>query len=343
MPALSIVIVNYNTAEETGACIQSIYKYTTNLDVEVIVVDNGSVEKASADLGNKFPQIKFLRLGFNEGFGRGNNAGIAIATASTILLLNSDTLIFDDAIERTFHFLMSGKEVAMVGCKLLNEDGSEQISSYIPVKHHLLNLWINTNIMVERIASLFPALRFYSHHYEVTKEYQQKSHRCDGVSGAFMMFKNDIMAKIGYFDPDFFLYSEETEWCRNRIQKKASIMYFSDAAVIHLGGRSAPAELSRKQMLLSSLLYNMKVGYGFYFACICIHFSSAIMNLPFILLMKKENAKSVWRGIVTLFKIIPDIVFEIPRYGRKLGSRPAPLKIREWRVSNRPDQRFTST
>lgn len=332
MTALSIVIVNYNTREMTLRCLDSLYSNTRDLEFEVILVDNGSQEKISRSIEHQYPRLVLVTLELNEGFARGNNAGIRLAKAPVILLLNSDTIIFDDAIKKTYDFLVSRADIGMVGCKLLNEDGSEQLSSYIPVRYPLFNLFVSTNLLVNSFLRLVPLLkRKYINHLDEVRELQKESHFCEAVSGAFMMFKDRDIHPWGYLDPDFFLYSEETEWCRNRILRHTKIFYYAEASIIHLGGRSAPGELMQKQMLLSSFLYNYKVGLGVYWTCVVIYLTGSFTNLPLLPFMKKENARTTWRAIQSFFRILPDLLFEIPKYANTFGSRPHPLKIKELR------------
>ena len=332
MNHLSIVIVNYNTYQLTINCIRSIYKYQSALRYEIIVVDNGSAESLPDKFAEDFPEVKLIGLKKNEGFARGNNAGISIATAPVILLLNSDTLVFDDSIERTYHYLLAKTDVGMIGCKLLNEDKTEQLSSFIKMKYPLLNLFINTNVLISKVLSELKLFKSHSKHLELVREQQQTNHYCEAVSGAFMMFKNDVIKPAGYLDPDFFLYAEETDWCRNRICKFTNIFYYKEASIIHLGGRSSISEFSEKQMLLSAFLYSYKRSLSFYLMVLLIYFINSIINLPVLLVVKKSSAKRIFVQIKSFVMILPDLLFDIPKYNRAPGSRLVPLMTKEFKA-----------
>lgn len=329
MPELSIVIINYNTFSITSDCLRSIYKYTKELTFEIILVDNGSKDRAAKEFLIDFPEIKLIALPENVGFARGNNAGIEAALAPVILLLNSDTLIFDNSIKATFDFLNKKEDVGLVGCRLLNKDGSEQLSTYITVKHPLFNLLVTVNLFVRIIASVFPSLKFYTKHLAAVSEAQKESHYCEAVSGAFMMFKNSELSRYGHFDPDFFLYCEETEWCRNRVLKHTKIYYYNEASIIHIAGQSSQNDIIQKQILLSSFLYTYKINLYYYWSSIIIYAISCPMNLFFLPFMKRINAKREFKIVKYFPSIIPYLFFEIPRYSRKYGSRPQPLIIKE--------------
>lgn len=328
---LSIVIINYNTFSITSNCIRSIYKNTSNLSFEIILVDNGSAERNPDDFLIEFSELRLIKLRENIGFGRGNNEGIKAAKASTILLINSDTLVIDNAIKTTYDFLFHRHDIGMVGCRLINDDGSEQASSFVSVRFPLLNVFINTSNVARTIASFFPIFKKYTKYNEAVSVAQKQTHRCDAISGAFMMFKDDHIRDIGYFDPDFFLYCEDTEWCRNRITKKTDIYYFASASVIHLGGKSSNAKDVQMQTMLSLFLYAYKVGLGTYFMFILIHFMGYATNFFLLPFMATDNREREWNLIVNFFSMMDELFYNIPRYKRQIGSRPIPLKAKAFR------------
>jgi GT2 family glycosyltransferase len=328
---ISIVILNYNTFDLTANCIRSIYEHTKKLTVEVIVVDNGSAERNPDDFLRQFPGIVLKKLPENVGFSRGNNIGIEVASADVVLLLNSDILVIDDAIEKVYSYFQPRPDLGMIGCKLLNEDGSEQLSSFVHVQYPLLNLWINSSPIFHQIARFFPSLDLYANYFEFVKRSQQKTHSCAAIGGAFMMFRRSTLSRYGFLDPDFFLYCEDTEWCRNRILKHHEIVYYSEAAVIHLSSRSSPSHLVEKQSLLSSFLYAYKLGTFNYLASLFIYITSSLLNLLLVFFMKKINRRKHVRLMLSFIALMPIILFNIPKFRRAFGSRTEPLRIREYR------------
>jgi GT2 family glycosyltransferase len=333
MPQLSIIIVNYNTYQYTVNCIRSIKSFVKQLEHEIILVDNASKECAPQKFLMEFPDIILIPLSENIGFGRGNNVGIRAAKASTLLLLNSDTLIFDDSIDKTFRFLHKQPFVGMVGCKLLNDDGTEQLSSFIHVRFPLLNLLINANPFLSALSRFLNVPSNYDH-IRLTLKAQQKNHSCEALSGAFMMVKKEVIEQCGDFDPDFFMYCEDTEWCRNRIIKKFKIYYFTEASIIHLGGKSSTSVIVSKQTQLSSFLYNYKIGKITYCLVLAITLFNSICNLLALPMVKTETRVALTNQLKSLIAIVPYLLFDIPRYKRTYAGRPGMLIIDDYKKSN---------
>ena len=228
---LSIIIVNYRSAGLIKNCLETVYAYNADFSFEVIIVDNDSQDASRAILTESFPTISWIEMGYNSGFARANNAGIKASQYDTILLLNPDTLAIDDAIKKCFYKLKESEFVA-AGVQLLNPDRSLQISGSFFVKgglNHLLPIpyWGNfIRWLGYRTRSKVPHIKNPTEVDIV-----------DWINGAFLMVKKDAIAKAGLLDEDFFLYSEEIEWC-SRLQKTGPLCIFGHLQMIHLQGES---------------------------------------------------------------------------------------------------------
>jgi GT2 family glycosyltransferase len=229
---LSIIIVNYKTAQLTIDCLKTIYDQTSNLRFEVIVVDNDSADNSSARIPAAFPEVRWIQMEYNAGFARANNAGIRQSRGEVVLLLNSDTLNANNAIDDCFRIFQSSFYVAC-GVQLLNADGSPQISGNYVMKgglNHLLPLpyvgtlikWVGTMMSVKK-----PNVPDSDREVEV-----------DWINGAFLMVKKTAIDQAGLLDEDFFLYAEEAEWC-SRLKKVGRLCIYGQFKVIHLQGVSA--------------------------------------------------------------------------------------------------------
>jgi GT2 family glycosyltransferase len=228
---LSILIVNYKTPGLVLDCIASVFKFPAE-NIEIIVIDNASGDNLESMLKSAYPTVSYLQMGYNAGFARANNAGINNSSGDAVLLLNSDTIVKDNAINNCFKDFMAS-QYAACGVQLLNPDGSPQISGNYAMKgglNYLLPLPLLGNFL-KGIATIFkvkkPNVPEASGIVEV-----------DWINGAFLMVKKAVIDQIGLLDEDFFLYAEEAEWC-SRIKKAGRLCIYGDQHVIHLQGESA--------------------------------------------------------------------------------------------------------
>ncbi len=318
---LSIIIINYNTNQYTLQCIRSIYEQTKNIEFEIIVIDNNSQKESANQILKEYPSIKLIKNSENIGFGRANNQGIAMAKGRYILLLNSDTIILENALEKCIRFMDSDfardNNIGLVGCRLLNEDLSQQNSVF--AKGSLLSYFFHSNPFINKFIRPNKNLSL------------NKSQFVSGVSGAFMLFRKEVFKVVKPFDPDIFMYSEETELCRNRVSKHFNIYYWREAKVIHLGGKSSKGNSSYYQNVLSFSLYWYKKGfllYLFYITIFSFNWLSHLILYPLVSVFNKKSINLYKRFIISYLKVCPYLFIEIPRYSKNWGSRPSPLILK---------------
>ncbi|MEO7265994.1 MAG: glycosyltransferase family 2 protein [Ferruginibacter sp.] len=228
---LSIIIVNYKTAGLVMDCIASLYRFSI-ADMEIIVVDNDSRDGIEVQLLQLYPAVTFIQTGYNSGFARANNAGIKESRGEVVLLLNSDTVIQENAVEQCYDRLLNSQYVA-AGVQLQNEDGSPQISGNYAMQgglNYLLPLPVLGKFF-KWMASMLGLKKTNVPEATTTTE-------VDWVNGAFLMAKKDAIEKAGMLDEDFFLYFEEAEWC-SRLRKIGKLCIYGDLHVTHLQGESA--------------------------------------------------------------------------------------------------------
>lgn len=319
---VSIIIVNYNTNQLTCNCIGSIYTETTDIDFEIIVVDNASQREDPHMIRKKYPLVNLIINKENEGFGRANNIGISHAKGTYILLLNSDTIILDKAINKCFSFMKSNfaseRNIGLLGCTLLNSDltiqpsvfGKENIHAYI----------VNGNPIMSKLSAFIRKKEPFDF---------SKMQPVSGIAGAFMFFKAEVFERIAPFDPDIFMYSEETELCRRRIRKHYNIMYWPGARILHYSRQSGEKEVMHHQNMLSTALtwYKKSIPhYLLYFVYSTINSMLLIISFPLAREKSKKEIASVLKGYV---KILPYLLFDIPKYVKDWGSRKQPLKLKE--------------
>ncbi|MBA3673980.1 MAG: glycosyltransferase, partial [Chitinophagaceae bacterium] len=119
---LSIIIINYKSAGHVLTCIQSIYSETRKYSFEIIVVDNNSEDNSETKITTSFPDVIWIQSGYNAGFARANNIGIRVSKGENILILNADTIILDNALDKTIDLFKTKPDAVACGVQLLNPD-----------------------------------------------------------------------------------------------------------------------------------------------------------------------------------------------------------------------------
>jgi len=235
---LSVVIVNYNTKKFFKDCLESIFKHTKGLDYELIVVDNastdGSVEYLQRFKGSKVQRSKVIFNKENLGFSRGNNQGIRQAEGKYILLLNSDTLLKDNALFKMVEFVDQHPEISVLGPRLLNSDGIFQAS-------------------VGRFPTLpVVAVMLFKEHFGGSRLVRWAPDRIcpvDWVMGAALIARKEVFEKVGLLDEKIFMYMEEVEWCYRVKKAGYKIYFYPGAEIFHLGQGSS--KTGRKEPILN--------------------------------------------------------------------------------------------
>lgn len=230
MIELSVIIVNYNTKEIILSCLNSIKKHTKNVSFEVIVVDNASTD-GSLDILRKRKDIKLIRVTENLGFAKGNNLGIRVARGNYVLLLNSDTELFENSFRKMIDFLSVNNEVGIAGCSLLNKDGTKQSNGgHFPT---LLKVFLWSSFLDD-----FPGMDFFKLYHPHVPFYE-KQRELDWITGAFFMVRKEILNEAGLLNERFFMYVEELELCYRVKQCGWQVFYTPITSVTHLGGASS--------------------------------------------------------------------------------------------------------
>jgi hypothetical protein len=250
-PAVSVIIVNWNTRDLLRGCLHSIAAETSAAH-EVIVIDNASRDGSAAMVAAEFPDVVLIANADNRGFAAANNQGLRIARGRNLLLLNPDTLILDHAIDTMLDWLHAHPQVGCVGCQVLERPGVIQRTSFAdPGFWHLAIVELG----LMRLSRRVPALGWPWY-----LDWDRQSEReVDVVSGMFMLVPRPVMERVGLLDEAFFIYGEEADWCR-RIRKAGWACVFAPVAqIIHLdGGSKSTAQIKSRmfiQLQKSHLIY----------------------------------------------------------------------------------------
>ncbi|HMJ67963.1 MAG TPA: glycosyltransferase family 2 protein [Cyclobacteriaceae bacterium] len=249
---VSVIIVNYHTFDLTCNCIQSVEDRTKGTSYEIILVDNGSTKMEEMEFGKRFPRITYINTSENMGFSRANNVGIKRARGIYVLLLNSDTILVNDAVTIAKEVLENDTTIGVVSGQLLNPDGSVQ-----PVAGKFPSL---KNLLLD----LFRVSRFYdreqrSKFYLGTEWNYDQAGEVDWVWGAFFMFRRLSLNEFpgNKLHETFFMYYEDVQWCYHfKTILKKKVVYAPGPKAIHYLGKSDKNAEDRDAKYFSSMLPN---------------------------------------------------------------------------------------
>jgi len=309
-PEISIVIVNWNTRKLLKNCLQSIASVKTSRDSEIIIVDNGSNDGSSEMCRKVFPKVRLIENGSNLGFGQANNQGILSSKAELVLLLNSDTIVLPNSIEKMIEPMHKDSSIGVLGCRLIRPDGSYQPSS--------MNYPNLKTVIVERL--LLYKLSLKLPRTPVEPPYIESQIECDWVSGACMLIRKNALETAGLFDPNIWMYGEEMELCYRIKAAGWKVAFHPDATIIHLGGESWKEQAYSPTLLkMTGLLFFFKKHFSIstYFTVCFLTSVGAMLRLliwpfswlfqknerPHILLEMRSNLLILVQNIRSLFMV----------------------------------------
>jgi hypothetical protein len=229
---VTVLIANWNGRDVLGECLRSLVRQTVGLRYEIVVVDDASTDGSAEMVRREFPGVRLALQEVNSGFVRANNAGAEIARGRYILLLNSDTVLVNNAVLIMAEYLDRHEEVGACGGMLLSPDGTPQISfGCAPSLRQALvdALFLN---------DLFPRLHLPARGV-IPREDITTPFAVEYVSGADLMIRKDCVGRSGLFDTSFEAYYEEVDLCRRvRARGTMEVHFIPGARIIHIGGFS---------------------------------------------------------------------------------------------------------
>ncbi len=313
---LSVIIVNYNTREFLDSCLRSLDERSDAVSTEVIVVDNGSLDGSQEMVRSRHPGIRLIENGINRGFAAANNRGIRESMGKYLLLLNSDTMLSRGALEGTVGFAEEMNLKGIVGCKLLNSDGTLQPS--VRSFPTIMNVASETFFL----SGLFPHSRIFGKYYMSFFDYSAHA-EVDWVMGAFLMFHRDVLEAVGMLDERFFMFGEEIDFCYRARQSGFRTWYFPGASVFHRWGGSSKTFYTRILWTKGSqLLFFQKHNHGIRrYTLYALLVIGMILRIPFhlsqgLFLMKSDPIHKAYcyaRAAVTLpFHLMNQSIYRQP-------------------------------
>ncbi|QIY82128.1 glycosyltransferase [Chryseobacterium sp. NEB161] len=292
---VSIIIVNYNTFKMTNECIDSICKMTSKVNYEIIVVDNASTDK-SKELFSNDERIIYIYNKENLGFGKANNLGVKSSSGKYVFFLNSDTLLLNNAVSLFFQQMEKCREsIACIGTLLLDSDG-KRIHSYGDFPSVIQELIFNTVLN-----KIFLQTNIIKSSYDKLSLQKGTFFKVDYITGAALFIRKKVIDDFGAFDPDFFMYYEESEMQKRFNDNQFYSYILIGPQIVHLEGasinKSKPNLKKRIMAIAGCLLYFKKTEtqfVNFIFRILLFIFSLPnLLNTKYSLSDRKNYIKTI--------------------------------------------------
>jgi GT2 family glycosyltransferase len=223
---LSLVILNYKTAGLTKQCVKTVDLHKPSCAYEIIVVDNASGDGVARRLGEAFPHVRVIESPRNVGYAAGNNIGIRASCGRYVLILNPDITVGPGSIDAMVAFMDAHPDVGIMGPKLVHPDGSLDVSCY-RFPEPLTPLYRRTPL------GKLPAGRLAIDRYLMSEYDRRETRDVDWLLGAVLMVRRSALEKIGPLDERYFLYFEDTDWCRRFLAAGYRVVFHPGATMVH--------------------------------------------------------------------------------------------------------------
>jgi GT2 family glycosyltransferase len=229
---LSIVIVNYNVKYFLEQCLHSVERASRNMETEVFVVDNNSVDGSCAMVQEKFSWVKLIRNDENLGFSVANNQAIRESSGKYVLLLNPDTVIEEDTLDKCMSYMDEHPDAGGLGVKMIDGNGE-----FLPESKRALPSPGVAFYKIFGLSRLFPKSRIFGR-YHLGYLDRDKVHSIDILPGAFLMLRKSALDEVGLLDETFFMYGEDIDLSYRLIKAGYKNIYFPETTIIHYKGES---------------------------------------------------------------------------------------------------------
>ena len=229
-PILSISLVNTNNKKLLQACLESLYAQDHGMTFETILVDNVSTDGSVEMVRELYPQVEVMVNQTRKGFAANHNQAIKVSRGEYILVFNEDTIVRPGALKSMVDYLAAHEKAGAVGCRLENPDGTLQKSCY-KFPSPLQSVFENT-----MLTAAFP-------NSPIVGDYRGWAHdtvrEVDFVSGAAIMVRRKVIETTGLLDEGFFIYAEESDWCKRMRKDGWKVVFVPDGTIVHYGGQSS--------------------------------------------------------------------------------------------------------
>jgi GT2 family glycosyltransferase len=245
---LSIIIVNFETFQMTQQTIKSVLNHGNPFSYDIYVVDNASEDGSFEELQKTFAKeseegkIKFIQNSENGGFAQANNLALKRTNSEYVLLLNSDTVVVGDCLEKSMNYMKNHPDTGILGCKVLLPDGTLDKACRRSFPEFSVSFYRMTGL-----SKLFPKSGRFGR-YNLTYLDEDETYEVDCVMGAFMLLKSSTIDDVGLLDEKFFMYGEDIDWCYRTKTAGWKVIYYSEAEIIHYKGSSNTKKQNKRMI-----------------------------------------------------------------------------------------------
>ncbi len=229
---LSVIIVNYNVEYFLEQCLNSVKKALTNVNGEVFIVDNNSIDNSVEMVRQRFPEYHLIDNKVNLGFSKANNQAIRLSKGEYVLLLNPDTVVEEDTFEKVVAFMDKTPDAGGLGVRMVDGKGT-----FLPESKRGLPTPAVAFYKIFGLSKLFPkSEKFGQYHLGYLSEFE--TNEIEILSGAFMLMRQEALDKVGLLDEAFFMYGEDIDLSYRIIKGGYKNYYFPETRIIHYKGES---------------------------------------------------------------------------------------------------------
>lgn len=229
---LSIIIVSYNVKHFLDQCLQSVMKAIEEIEAEVLIIDNNSSDDSCYMIKEKFPNAILIENKENVGYAKANNQALKIANGKYKLLLNPDTILQEETLKKCIDFMEKNKNAGALTVKMIDGNGK-----FMPESKRSFPSPLVAFFKTFGFSSIFPKSKLFGK-YHLGYLDENKIHKIEVLSGAFMFIRNSVIERIGLLDEDFFMYGEDIDYSYRMHKEGFDNYYFPKSSIIHFKGES---------------------------------------------------------------------------------------------------------
>ena len=239
VPDVSVVILTYNARDLLLKCVDSVVQASEGMAVEIIVSDNGSNDGTQEAIRQRFPDVVLVENNANLGYSGGNNRGIEVSRGRHVLILNPDTVLDRDNLRLTYEYAEHHPECGVVGCKVFYPDGSIQ-RTWFPALTLFYAMWIGFGLQ-----KLLPFDKFDGR-WGFSRKAPDQVVKVERIMGCYLWIPRAVIDKVGMFDEDFFIYSEEEDLCQRIRDEGWEVHYYPVPWITHYEGMGGTKHIAKR-------------------------------------------------------------------------------------------------